>query len=223
MAKGSLVTRFLSTIENQKKIAQLKKEHAKFILSLKDDELESIFEHLEGPYDSPPAGGKRSSYGSKDLAQKLEDLMRRAPRTLEDLSVWRGSSEQSLVPKKGYPLTTSYEPNNAESYAQGWIHQKEGDRALITQLEVPKGSPNLLLDNDAIVRVFGETPFGDEMEMLLPNPKGGEIETLQELEELIEMIGGRVYGAPETKYITKRNIGKYVPPFSRGGLAYVSS
>lgn len=217
MARAARIKRFMeSTAENKRALADLKREHAKFIRDLPSKDIETLSGHLAGPYHSAELGYLGEKYGSADLAARLEEIMRRAPRSPEDLTVWRGSTEKRFEPKHGYPLTTTYEPGSAHTYAEGWVDPHPAkDPALIGEIQVPRDSPGIMFDEPAWRDVTGkEMPFGDEMELVLPQ---GKLTTVRELNDLVESLGAP---AKRTEYRTKQKIKRYEPPFRSGGLVH---
>lgn len=217
MSKAALAKRFMeSSAANKRALAALKKKHAEFIRDLPSKDIETLSGHLAGPYHAIDLGFPGEQYGSADLAARMEEIMRRAPRTPEDLTVWRGSTEGQFEPKHGYPLTTTYEPGSAYTYAEGWMDPHPAkDPAVVGEIQVPRDSPGIMFDEPAWKDVTGEhMPFSDEAELVLPQ---GKLTTIQELRELVDMLG-----APSGKneYRMKQMIKRYEPPFRTGGLVH---
>jgi hypothetical protein len=216
MGQAALITKkfMQSSAANKRALAALKKRHAAFIRDLPSKDIETLSGHLAGPYHAMDLGYKGEQYGSEDLAARLEEIMRRAPRAPEDLTVWRGSTEGQFEPKHGYPFTTTYEPGSAYTYAEGWMDPHPAkDPALIGEIQVPRGSPGIMFDEPAWKDVTGEhMPFSDEAELVLPQ---GKMTTVEELRELVEVLG-----APSSlaDYRIKQKVKKYEPPFQTGGL-----
>ena len=190
-------------------VDRLKELHEKYIRELKDQDLEAIYTHLEGPYmDTVPA------YNTPEHAEAMNRIIRGAPRIPEDITVYRGSSERYMLPENRYPLTTTFEEGSADAYAEGWEDVVGAENpALLAEIEVPRGSPGLTFREETFEDIFGRAmPFGDEAELLLPQQTGSELQKLRMLQRRLEKIGEREYEMLEGRY-------RYRPPYkARGGL-----
>lgn len=179
MGKTVALKRFITPPTKHEELARLRKLQEKYIKSLDSDELKALEEHLLGPYQSAGGigGAGLTDYGSKELAERLDAIIAGAPRMRDPMTVFRGSSRGRMIPDNEYPLTTTIDPGHAETYAEGW----SGDRGLVNEIQVPERSPALALpDEDLYHELTGElTPFGDELEVLLPK---SDLELLRKYE-----------------------------------------
>ena len=223
MGKLSSLKRLERLHPHSRQLRRLRELQEEYLRDLDPDELGTITHHLEGPYQSMDRGYKGERYGSPELAEKMETLISGAPRLDEPMTVFRGTSGEGLIPDEGYPLTTTVDPGAAGTYAEG--HAFDADKpSLLTQLEVPEGSPGLAMPNDDLYRkLTGELPpFGDEMELILPT-SAKEFPLLERFmpETVYEHSTSGPDEAALKMPIEKR---QYKPPYkARGGLVNVSA
>lgn len=196
-------------------IKDLKRLNAKYLEELPSQDVESIYQHLHGPYDEFGVGPK--GYGTEHLTKEMDRIIRGAPRTMEDLTTFRGTTVEGATPRKRYPFTTSYDPDVAETYTSGWVGHDITNPALMLEIEVPKGSPQLMFDEKVLEQRMDQLmPFGDESELLLPH---GELELLRKYADKPETFRSieTLEGGEPT--IMKRELKRYIPPYkARGGL-----
>lgn len=217
MSKADSLLRVARARVNKRALEKLKAEHAAFIRGLNPEDAAALDAHLQGPYHSMDYGYQGDRYGSEELKDRLEDLMRRAPRVPEDVTVWRGTTESKFLPRNRYPLTTTADKGSAQTYAEGWMEPRsqETDPALLSEILVPEGSPGLMFEERAFEDLTGSMmPFGDEAELVLPQ---GKIETIEELQDLVDRLGAP---AKKEEYRIKQKLKEYIPPFRRGGVAH---
>lgn len=184
-------------------IKDLKRLHAKYAEELPSEDIEAILSHLGGPYHE---GMGPKSFGTAELAERMNRIIEGAPRIPEEMMTYRGTTVEGAIPKHKYPFTTSYDPGTAETYAEGWMGNP-ANPALQLEIEVPRGSPGLVFDEKTLEDITGEMlPFGDELELLLPHSR---LEHLRRFE--------RDVGMKDELLRTERK--RYVPPYkAMGGL-----
>ena len=189
-------------------IKDIKRLHAKYAEDLPSEDIDAIFRHLEGPYhEGPDPSVILGKYGTPELAEQMDRIIRGAPRIPEEMTTYRGTSVEGAVPKNQYPFTTSYDPSPAETYAESWMGNPKNP-ALMMEIEVPRGSPGLMFDEETLEEITGQMlPFGDELELLLPSSK------LEHLRRSVKDIGDPT---GETLRLEQK---RYIPPYkARGGL-----
>lgn len=214
----------------------LRQVYGSFIRDLKDPDLEAIERHSEGPPWMPgmaptkqnaPDAMKPGDYGTPEFSDRMESIIRRAPRLPENVSTFRGASEDTLVPRNRYPMTTSTDPEQSMSYAETWADMFAGKnyltetptgKSILAEIRAKRGSPGLYIPEDAFMDVYGKKlPYGEEREVLLPQRGEGALKLLRELEaEPVEMGPKQRQVSENVPYIFRRIYG-YEPPFKRGG------
>lgn len=197
-------------------VKRIKELHEKYLSQLPERDLEYLYAHLEGPYhgmESVP----NAKYGSPELAKELNRIIAGAPRLPEPMTLYRGATEQSMIPPNEYPLTSTYDPSTAYTYAEGWSDTPSAlNPALSADIEVPAGAPGLTFREESFEDIFGrQMPFGDEAEVLLPQRTvTPPLKKLRDLEREVSKVG-------EREYEILRRFYRYEPPHkARGGLVH---
>jgi len=196
-------------------IKELKRLNAKYLEEMPSKDVESIYQHLYGPYGDWGVGPK--GYGTAHLTKELDRIIRGAPRIPGKMTTFRGTTVKGATPEKKYPFTTSWDKGTAETYAEGWIGMDQTNPALMLEMEVPKGSPGLLFDQPILERRMGEDmPFDDELELLLPHSDLELIRKYKDRPVRHRSIETLSEGVPD---VLKRELKRYVPPYkAEGGL-----